>query len=93
MRAAFPFFADKAAGKALTEKRFEEANVKLGAEEALNRQLKLMGATREEVLAKWTESATAESVLKRELKVNITDADAEAAVRGKVLALESKPRF
>ena len=68
--------ADKAAGKALAEKRFEEAKTKLGSEEALNRQLKLMGATREEVLAKWAESATAETVLKRELKVNVTDADA-----------------
>ena len=69
--------ADKAAGKALAEKRFEEAKTRLGSEEALNRQLKLMGATREEVLAKWTESATAETVLKRELKVNVTDADAK----------------
>jgi peptidyl-prolyl cis-trans isomerase C len=69
--------ADKAAGKALAEKRFEEAKAKLGSEEQLNRQLKLMGATREEVLAKWTESATAEAVLKRELKVNVTDADAK----------------
>ena len=69
--------ADKAAGKALAEKRFEEAKTKLGSEEALNRQLKLMGATREEVLAKWTESATAETVLKRELKVNVTDEDAK----------------
>ena len=68
--------ADKAAGKALAEKRFEEAKTKLGSEEVLNRQLKLMGATREEVLAKWTESAIAETVLKRELKVNVTDADA-----------------
>jgi peptidyl-prolyl cis-trans isomerase C len=67
--------ADKAAGKALAEKRFEDAKVKIGSEEALNRQLKLMGATREEVLAKWTESATAEAVLKRELKVDVTDAD------------------
>ena len=69
--------ADKAAGKALAEKRFEEAKTKLGSEEALNRQLKLMGATREEVMAKWTESATAETVLKRELKVNVTEADAK----------------
>ncbi len=69
--------ADKAAGKALAEKRFEEAKTKLGSEDALNRQLKLMGITREEVQAKWAESATAESVLKRELKVNITDADAK----------------
>jgi peptidyl-prolyl cis-trans isomerase C len=69
--------ADKAAGKALADKRFEEAKTKLGSEDALNRQLKLMGVTREELQAKWTESATAESVLKRELKVNITDADAK----------------
>jgi peptidyl-prolyl cis-trans isomerase C len=68
--------ADKAAGKTTADKRFEEAKTKLGSEDALNRQLKLMGVTREEVQAKWTESATAESVLKRELKVNITDADA-----------------
>ncbi len=69
--------ADKAAGKALAEKRFEEAKTRLGSEEQLNRQLKLMGATREEVLAKWTDSAIAETVLKRELKVNVTDADAK----------------
>jgi parvulin-like peptidyl-prolyl isomerase len=69
--------ADKAAGKALAEKRFEEAKVRLGSDEALNRQLTLMGATREEVLAKWIESATAEAVLKRELKVTVTDADAK----------------
>jgi peptidyl-prolyl cis-trans isomerase C len=68
---------DKAAGKTLAEKRFEEAKTKLGSEEALNRQLKLMGTTRTEVLTEWTDSATAENVLKRELKVNITDADAQ----------------
>ena len=69
--------ADKAAGKALTEKRFEEVKTRLGSEEALNRQLKLMGSTKEEVLAKLSESATAEIVLKRELKVNVTDEDAK----------------
>ena len=69
--------ADKAAGKAMAEKRFEDAKTKLGSDEALNRQLKLMGATREEVMAKWTESAIAEAVLKRQLKVNVTDADAK----------------
>jgi peptidyl-prolyl cis-trans isomerase C len=69
--------ADKAAGKTIADKRFEEAKTKLGSEDALNRQLKLMNVTREEVLAKWTESAIAESVLKRELKVNITDAEAK----------------
>ena len=69
--------ADKAAGKAVAEKRFAEARTRLGSDEAMNRQLTLMGATREEVLAKWIESATAEAVLKRELKVNVTDTDAK----------------
>jgi peptidyl-prolyl cis-trans isomerase C len=68
---------DKTAGKALAEKRMGEAVTRLGSEDALNRQLRLMGATREEVLVKWAESATAETVLKRELKVNVTDADAK----------------
>jgi peptidyl-prolyl cis-trans isomerase C len=68
--------ADIAAGKALAEKRLEETKTRLGSEEALNRQLKLMGVTREEVLDKWAESAAAETVLKRELKVTVTDADA-----------------
>jgi len=69
--------ADKAAGKALAEKRFGEAKKRLGSQEALDRQLKLMGATEQQVLEKWTESAIAETVLKRELKVNISDADAK----------------
>jgi peptidyl-prolyl cis-trans isomerase C len=68
---------DKAAGKALAEKRFEEAKTKLGSAEVLDRQLKLMGVTRDEVLAEWSDSATAENVLKRELKVSVTDADAK----------------
>jgi peptidyl-prolyl cis-trans isomerase C len=66
---------DKAAGKALAQKRFEEAKTRLGSEEALARQLKLMGTTRDEVLLKWADSATAEVVVKRELKVSVTDDD------------------
>jgi peptidyl-prolyl cis-trans isomerase C len=69
--------ADKAAGKAAAEKKFTEAKTKLGSDDALNRQLKLMNATQEEVLAKWAEALTAEAVLKRELKVDVTDADAK----------------
>jgi peptidyl-prolyl cis-trans isomerase C len=68
--------ADKAAARALAEKRLEEAKTRFGSEEALNRQLKVMDTTREEVLSNWCEAATAEAVLKRELKVNITDEDA-----------------
>ena len=68
---------DKAAGKAAAEKKFAEAKTKLGSDEALNRQLKLMNATQEEVLAKWAEALTAETILKRDLKVDVTDADAK----------------
>jgi peptidyl-prolyl cis-trans isomerase C len=69
--------ADRAAGKAAAEKRFADVKSKLGSDDALKRQLTLMGATQDEVLQKWTEAMTAEAVLKRELKINITDADAK----------------
>ncbi|MGD0262821.1 MAG: peptidylprolyl isomerase [Verrucomicrobiota bacterium] len=68
--------ADKAAGKALAEKRLAEAKTQYGSEEALNRQLKLMGTTREEALAEMTEQGAAQMLAKRELKVNVTDEDA-----------------
>jgi len=68
--------ADRAAGKAAAEKRFADVKAKLGSDEALKRQLTLMDATQEEVIKKWTEALTAEAVLKRELKINVTDADA-----------------
>ena len=67
--------ADKAAGKALAEQRFAKASTQAGSEEAFDRQLKLMGTTRDEVLAKWTEALTGEAVLKREFKIKITDKD------------------
>ncbi len=69
--------ADKAAGKAQAEKKFEETKTKLGSDEAVNRQLKLMGTTQDEVISKMTEAYTAEAVLKRELNVAVTDADAK----------------
>src|SRR5262249_5626167 len=69
--------ADRAAGKAAAEKRFNDVKTKLGSDDALKRQLTLMGATQDEVLRKWTEAMTAEAVLKRELKINISDADAK----------------
>jgi parvulin-like peptidyl-prolyl isomerase len=65
--------ADKAAGKAAADKRLVAAKEQLGSEEALDVQLKLMGATREAVLAKWIQALTGEAVLKREFKINITD--------------------
>jgi parvulin-like peptidyl-prolyl isomerase len=69
--------ADKAAGKAEAEKKFAETKARLGSDEALNRQLKIAGLTQEEVLAKMIEAATAETVLKRELNVAVSEADAK----------------
>ena len=68
--------ADKAAGKEAAEKRYAAAKAKLGSQEAFDAQLKLMGTTREELLAKWTIALTGEAVVKREFKIVITDQDA-----------------
>jgi peptidyl-prolyl cis-trans isomerase C len=67
--------ADRTAGKTQAATKFEEAKTKVGSEENLNRRLKAEGLTKEELLSKWTEAATAEAVAKRDLKVNITDED------------------
>jgi len=69
--------ADRAEGKALAEKRMDEAKARLGSDEMVNLRLKAENLTREQLLAKWTQAATAETVVKREIKVNITDADAK----------------
>jgi peptidyl-prolyl cis-trans isomerase C len=66
---------DKAAAKKMAAKKMEDAKTELGSEEALDRQLKAVDLTRQELLGKWTDAATAENVLKRELNVNVTDDD------------------
>ena len=53
----------------------EDARTELGSQEALDRQLKAVALTPQELLGKWTDAATAETVLKRELKVSVTDAE------------------
>jgi parvulin-like peptidyl-prolyl isomerase len=65
--------ADRAAGKEAAQKRLVAAKAKLGSEEAFDAELKLMGTTREAVLAKWIQALTGEAVLKREFKISITD--------------------
>ena len=67
--------ADKAAGKAVAEKRIQDAKTQLGSDESLNLKLKAEGITREELMDKWAEGGAAESLIKRELKVNVTDDD------------------
>jgi peptidyl-prolyl cis-trans isomerase C len=65
--------AEKAAAKEAAEKRFAAAKTKAGSEAAFNLQLKFLAITREELIAKWAEALTAQAVLRRALKISITD--------------------
>jgi peptidyl-prolyl cis-trans isomerase C len=64
---------DKASAKTTAEKRFAAAKERLGSEDVVKMRLKAEGLSEEQLVAKWTEQATAEAVVKRELKVEITD--------------------
>ena len=64
---------DKTKGKETSERRFESIKTRAGTEEALNRQLKSVGMSQEDLHSKMTEEATAEAVLERELKINVAD--------------------
>ena len=66
---------DQAKGKETSAKRFEAIKTRAGTEESLNRQLKSVGMSQEELRKNMADEATAEAVLERELKVNVTDAD------------------
>ena len=65
--------ADKAKGQETSVKRFDNVKTRAGSDEALNRQLKSVGMTQEQLRAKMLEEATAEAVLERELKINVSD--------------------
>src|SRR5947209_2008175 len=69
--------ADKTAGKEMAEKRLAEAKSQLGSDQAFDLRLKSEGLTREQLLSKWTEAGTAENVVKRELKPNVSDDEAK----------------
>ena len=69
--------ADKAKGKETSEKRFENVKTRAGTDEALNRQLKSVGMTQEQLRAKMLEEATAEAVLERELKVTVSEQEVQ----------------
>jgi peptidyl-prolyl cis-trans isomerase C len=68
---------DKAAAKKTAVKKEQDAITDLGSEAAFDRQLKAVDLTRQELLGKWTDAATAENVLKRELNIHVTDADVQ----------------
>jgi peptidyl-prolyl cis-trans isomerase C len=65
--------ADKAKGKEVSAKRFEEIRTRAGSEEVLNRQLKSVGMDQDTLKAKMNEEATARAVVERELGVKVSD--------------------
>ncbi len=64
---------DKATGKETCAKRMDQIKARAGSDEVLNRQLKSVGTSQEELRAKMTEESTAQIVLERELKINVAD--------------------
>jgi len=65
--------ADKAKGHETSAKRFENIRTRAGTDDALNRQLKSVGMSQEELRTRMLEEATAETVLERQLKITVTD--------------------
>ena len=68
---------DKAKGKELAAKQYEQILKRSKTEEALVIQLKSVGMTLEELKAKMAEEATAQAVADRELKVAVSDEEAK----------------
>ncbi len=69
--------ADKAKGKNEATKHLLEAKTNAPSIEAFDAQLKAMGTSEDKLVRDMTEQGTAEAVIMRELKINITDADAK----------------
>lgn len=69
--------ADKAAGAESAAKKLEAITKNSGGDEALARQLKTVGMTLEQLKNKLIEEETAEAVLQREVKFEVTDEDAK----------------
>jgi parvulin-like peptidyl-prolyl isomerase len=70
--------ADRAAGKTEADQQYANMIKRFGSEEMLQRQLKAVGMTVAELRGKAEQEATANAVLKRELNVKPTEAEAKA---------------
>ena len=67
--------AEKAKAKEEATQNLKEAKTNAPSEEMFNAQLKAMGTTEDQLVKTMAEQGTAEAVVLRELKINITDAD------------------
>jgi peptidyl-prolyl cis-trans isomerase C len=65
--------ADRAYGKEQVQKRLPEIKARAGSDDQFEKQLKSIGMTESELTAKMAEELTADAVLRRELKVNVSD--------------------
>ena len=70
--------ADKAAGKAKADKRLADAKKQAGSEEAFSQQLKRLHVTQDELYKKWVQAMIADTFLKREFNINVTDDQAKS---------------
>lgn len=67
--------ADKATAKDQVTKRVAEIKSRAGSADAYEKQLKAFGLSESDLINKMTEEQIAQAVLKRELKVNVSDED------------------
>ena len=67
--------ADKAAGNEAAQKQLESMKKAADSDENFARQLKTVGMTLDELIKKMTDEATADAILRRELKAEVADAE------------------
>ena len=66
---------EKTKAKEEATQSLKDAKTNAPSEEMFNAQLKAMGTTEDQLVKTMAEQSTAEAVILRELKINITDAD------------------
>jgi len=66
---------EKAKAREDATRNLQDAKTNAPSEEAFNARLKAMGTSQDQIVKALAEQSTAEAVLVRELKINITDAD------------------
>lgn len=65
--------ADRQAGREAADKRIADLKKQAGSDELFSARLKTIGLSEEELRSKMSEEMTAEAVVKRELKVEVSD--------------------
>jgi parvulin-like peptidyl-prolyl isomerase len=70
--------ADRVTGKTEADLQFTNLLKRFGSQEAFQRQLTAVGMTVEDLRGKAMQEAVAKAALKRELNINVSDADAQA---------------